>query len=491
MRSIRFLAPLVVVLAACGGGGSEAPPVAFEVASSIPENGESNVGLNTEILVFFTRDVDFASVTPTSFRVTSNTGIVIAGQRSIHVLDGKRVRFQPEFGYVASASHTVTVTSDVRDTDGQPLQTQFTMSFQARDPGPELPTQTDVENLGEVLNHGRYLHGATRFGASNVLVAGGYVMAGSVTDIAENLVTSQLTSFVVTNRMKQARAAHVQVALADGRILIAGGESNDNPFLALSSAEIFDPTDLSFTLVAQMNQARTFAHGTLLDDGRVLVTGGQFDDGSGGFGGTRDTAEIYDPDDDTWTLVANAMSDARAGQFTATLLDGDVVIFGGVNGAASGELFDSQSELFAPAIDAPPAPHQFCAGTVLSDGTALCVGGLGSRSVTLYRLGSGYLNALNSMSVERAFHTVTAFEDDRVVIAGGFSQGLVRNTVDIFLPGGLTGQVFRANILLPEPTSHHAAVRDHLDRIWLLGGLPLDAQLPGLRQAVLIKPGEK
>ena len=65
----------------------------------------------------------------------------------------------------------------------------------------------------------------------------------------------------------------VAAPLADGRVLIAGGGGSG--FVALSSAELFDPVSGTFTaLGAQMTGARTAAVAAPLPDGRVLIAGG-------------------------------------------------------------------------------------------------------------------------------------------------------------------------------------------------------------------------
>lgn len=99
------------------------------------------------------------------------------------------------------------------------------------------------------------------------------------------------------------RCGHIAVALRDGRVLVAGGfergtfASWDAPTgqRRLVSVEIWDPATRSWHPAAPMRAARALAAGARLDDGRVLVLGGQEPDAS-----TLPSAELYDPVDDTW-----------------------------------------------------------------------------------------------------------------------------------------------------------------------------------------------
>ena len=69
--------------------------------------------------------------------------------------------------------------------------------------------------------------------------------------------------------MGATRAGHTATVLADGRILIAGGD-------AAGSAEIYDPASNSFAFASgTMNAARSAHSAAVLKDGRVLLVGGK------------------------------------------------------------------------------------------------------------------------------------------------------------------------------------------------------------------------
>src|SRR4029077_12504650 len=86
-----------------------------------------------------------------------------------------------------------------------------------------------------------------------------------------------------------ARQAPAAARLPDGRVLVSGGVFDEGLGGYLASAEVFDPASNSFSSagIGAMGTARTAAAAARLPDGRVLVAGG-FD------GQTRfSSAEIF------------------------------------------------------------------------------------------------------------------------------------------------------------------------------------------------------
>ena len=193
----------------------------------------------------------------------------------------------------------------------------------------------------------------------------------------------------------------------------------------------------------------------MLADGRVLVTGGQSLDENDNFIFRAD-AELYDPATDSWTTLASRMERARATHFSALTPAGNVVIIGGSFGSPSATLFKTADAQFSPQLGSPFFEHRFGAATILPDGRPFVAGGLEVRGLTLWDAKFGFLGGLNLLPSDRTFATATAFPDGRVLVVGGMdlnaAPAIIHTSIDVFFPIGSTGRFFRATGLdLPRP----------------------------------------
>lgn len=124
--------------------------------------------------------------------------------------------------------------------------------------------------------------------------------------------------FYRTGDMTAPRMNHAAVLLSDGRVLITGGINYENKNSLLSSAEIYDPTTGTFTKVPDMTRGRQSHQLTLLQDGRVLITGGV----------NTASAEIYDPKTNTFIKTGD-MNICHSNHAAILLSNGKVLIIGG------------------------------------------------------------------------------------------------------------------------------------------------------------------
>jgi hypothetical protein len=247
--------------------------------------------------------------------------------------------------------------------------------------------------------------------------------------------------------MSLPRSGHQAVRLLDGRVLITGGMTTGG--LGTASCELYDPSTNTMTPAGSMSVAR-ICHGiSLLPDGRVLAAGGFADwsNASGQFAQMLSTAqassEIYSPGANSWT-PGPTMASPRAGQSHTTLLDGRVLIVGGV---ASGQtinyfsvyqvpFFTPSCEIFDPATNGLAAtaplnlPRGFHGATRLANGNVLVTGGAVSdtNSVATCSGDCVYWNQLAGtwsptaqLSTPVAFHTQVADPLGKAVVMGGFT----------------------------------------------------------------------
>jgi hypothetical protein len=233
--------------------------------------------------------------------------------------------------------------------------------------------RADQDSLvaGNALLVPREEHALVELPGSRIFVVGGRRADGTVLASVEELVAGQFQGAAFS--LATGRAAHEVVALPDGRGLVIGGVASDG--VVLASVEAIDPTGGTSTVVTPMTDARHDFTATLLANGRVLVVGGSSDE-AGGFAPLR-TAEVYDPVTDAWS-DAGFLSVPRTRHGAALLSDGRVLVVGGfgVDDAPlrSVEIFDPSTGAF---VDGPSL--SFARGRVsiapLADGGALVVQG--------------------------------------------------------------------------------------------------------------------
>jgi hypothetical protein len=201
----------------------------------------------------------------------------------------------------------------------------------------------------------RHSHTATLLPDGRVLIAGGY-REGTVTLAAAELFDPATNSFVQTGSLVTPRANHVAVLLRDGKVLIVGGQSAGWTFL--SSVELYDPATGRFSSVGSMTAARAGHVAVRLQDGRVLVAGGH--NGRRGDLTILSSAEIFDPATGRFRRAADML--VRRHKYDGVLLDdGRVLITGGSNERDDRGLYDS-TELFDPKTE------RFAAGPTMKLG---------------------------------------------------------------------------------------------------------------------------
>jgi hypothetical protein len=278
----------------------------------------------------------------------------------------------------------------------------------------------------------------TRLG-NKTLVAGGATDFETALNSAEVIVGAG-QSVARVGDMTVSRSGHTATLLPNGKVLIIGGTSGDS---VLRSAEVFDPATDSFSpLRAKMSIPRSGHSATMISDRLILVTGGESGDSADSSRlGTHDwapvdSAEIFDIAKMTFVPVSNPMSAPRI-YHQATLMDGNVLVSGGIKGVGDGndsaDLFITDRLAFEPL---PPMLHKrsLHTATRLNNGNALLCGGVedgeGSASCEIFDAVKKQFRGAARMKAARWHHAALALPNGKVLISGGIANDVNSGNAD-------------------------------------------------------------
>jgi hypothetical protein len=229
-----------------------------------------------------------------------------------------------------------------------------------------------------------------------------------------------------------------QTVLADGRVMVLGGDAAGNPQYGSVATNIYDPSNGSFNPAASMHAIRWYPTGTRLPDGRIMATDGTNN------GVVQVTPEIYNPANNTWTLMSTSANLAIAYYpFLFVLPDGRVVEVGAfdLNGYPI-KVLNPASQTWST-VDSRVIPAgsatMYRPGKILRAGTP---GGPGTAAQTAsaaaYTLdmtsASPSLVQTGSMANPRAYLTLTTLPDGNVLVTGGKADHDLTNTVGAAYP---------------------------------------------------------
>jgi hypothetical protein len=284
---------------------------------------------------------------------------------------------------------------------------------------PKAGTFTRTGNMATA----RRMHTATLLPDGRVLIAGGYEAGGAALNSAELYEPSSGT-FTATGKMVAARGGHSAILLPSSKVLIIGGYGT-SAYPNVAPAEIYDPSSGTFAAAGEYvarGGCDFCAPAVLLTDGTVLFPG-------------QYPAQVYDPVTDSFT-PAGMM---KAEQSAATLLTTGKVLFAGGESdfgrSATAELYDPDMHTFT-VIASMAWRRSWHTLTLLPNGQALAAGGetescsgnfcyfAGSLiTAELYDPSAATFVQTADMAAARETHTATLLDDGRVLIAGGVSYG--------------------------------------------------------------------
>jgi hypothetical protein len=301
------------------------------------------------------------------------------------------------------------------------------------------------------------------------------VSAAGVSAAATSAPFSQINSGPVPpTPMTSPRFYHTATLLDDGRVLVAGGDDGTQ---TLTSAETYSATTGAWTLVGSMASVHYSHTATKLANGRVLIAGGYTT-----LGAYSATAELFDPVTNNWS-PADSMSFPRALSTSTRLADGRVLVAGGENGSVtlgSAEIYDPAANTWTSVLsmNTARAGHTAVAlpgpgGRVLVAGGQDTYGDAGHlSSAEIYDPAANTWTTIAPMSSGHSFGTATALFDGSVLVLGGESQAGVEARGERFEPGSGTWTPIPP---MATPRESYQAVLLSDGRLLAAGGLDGDA----------------
>jgi hypothetical protein len=200
-------------------GGEANDVTAPTVISTDPKNNKENVALNSNISALFDESLKPASVNLTSFTLTadsSNTAI----EGKVSYTDNLAT-FNPKDNFIANTDYTVTLTTDIKDSEGNTLATNYTWEFTTGTPIGAASGPMPVN----LLTAGNFVI-LTKTGITNVPTSAitGDIGASPITAAAmDNISCSEITGTIYG-----ADAAYT----GSGDVTCFAGKSPDNTLVA-------------------------------------------------------------------------------------------------------------------------------------------------------------------------------------------------------------------------------------------------------------------
>lgn len=332
---------------------------------------------------------------------------------------------------------------------------------------------TDRWSSAGRLANTRVRHAAVRLADGRVLVMGGMDESqrpGVLLDTAE-LFDPATNAWTTTGALAVARWYHAAAMLGDGRVVVAGGGSEN--WAMPEFAEMYDPATGRWNSAGNLVAARYQHSLSVLPDGRLLAAGGNFTPSSDGQTG----AEAYDPALNRWTPVG-PMAEGRA-RHTATVLNqGAVLVVGGIDEEAplaSAERFSPATGTWSSAGRSNARPSSSHTATLLRDGTLLQAGGeegeQALRRSLRYDAAQDSWEDVGDMIDVRAWHATALLATGEALVTGGQASRLSTNprlsTAELFDPAT---RRWRAAASMQAGRGRHTATTLPDGRVLVVGG---------------------
>jgi hypothetical protein len=243
----------------------------------------------------------------------------------------------------------------------------------------------------------------------------GYTLKAAVGAVSAVSNPFTVNGFCGTGNLSVARNNLTATLLQNGMVLVVGGQPGSST-AAIGATELYNPATGTFSSTGGLNTPRYLHTATLLTDGTVLIVGGQIN------GVFVPTAEIYNPIPGTFTNTTGNLNTARSSHTATLLADGTVLIAGGYNGSVlnSAEIYNPATKTFTN-VGPLTSGRLGHTATLLPNGKVLIATGL-STSAELYDSVSQTFTLTGSLNTSRQSPSATLLSTGKVLIAGGLQS---------------------------------------------------------------------
>ncbi|MBN2410672.1 T9SS type A sorting domain-containing protein [candidate division KSB1 bacterium] len=296
-------------------------------------------------------------------------------------------------------------------------------------------SRTFIE-IGATKEYRRQGHTATLLNDGKVLIVGGTLAQNTA-----ELYDPDTGDFSLTDTLEAPHSYHTATLLQDGRVLIVAGQDQNAGPQTNAIAEIYDPATGEFSLTDSLNVDRSGHGAILLPNGKVLITGGM-QTTTPGNGKNITSCELYDPENGTFSMVKN-LNKERGSKHQLTLLPNNLVLLTGGSWYFSiAELYDYLNDSWTTTPGMVVLRRSNHQAILLHNGLVLLAGGYFEKivkSAELYYPKTNTFFATDSMETPRSQFAATLLQDGSVLVSGGYDdENVVLNKAELFVPDTLT-----------------------------------------------------
>ncbi len=277
---------------------------------------------------------------------------------------------------------------------------------------------------GGTMPEPRKGHSSTLLPNGKILIAGGQTTGGML--LTSSIIFDPATrSFLPAPALSQPRSGHTSIVFKSQQrdfVLLAGGVSTAGRSVA--NADVYElAANRISALPTSMTMDRVDSSAVLLRDGRVLIQGGLRGFSSSLQGLTPASAEIFDPSTMTFRATSKLAVD-RYGSALALNTNGAPIVVGGHSGTApegSIENMDARSGKWTTNKARLSVAREGLSLSALSNGNLLAIGGSEKAPTgAVDLLAKGVVTVMQPLQIARRSHTTTALANGHVLVVGGF-----------------------------------------------------------------------